>query len=162
MLQSTKGAAFECALLANEALKHYVSIHNRIFSEQATVTSFFRNLFGRGTNFEALLNEARSADQLWQNVDTHVAGCFGAFRDDFTQAERDFFVELLAWVKAVKKTTALLCERQEALIRKANGESLSMSDYQQIERDYERAVESYVRLGSSVQEKMEKLSSASY
>ena len=157
MPESPRDAAFECAFLADDALKHYIAIHNRIFNEQATISSMFRNLFGRGTDFEELLREARNADQLWSKVEEHVASCFGTFRNDFEQTEQEFFAELIPYVKAVRQTTMLLCKRQEALFRKLKGVTLSMSEYQQIERDYKTAVENYVRLGSSLQIRMEKL-----
>jgi len=139
------------------ALTRYVTVPDRIFKQQGTVGSIVRNLFGRGPDFSKLLDEARSADHLWATVQDHTATCFTNFEGGFSTEERDFFSALLPCVDAVKRTTALLCQRQEALVRKLQGDMLSLAKYQRIERDYADSVDAYMRLGAPLQRQMDSI-----
>jgi hypothetical protein len=157
MPTSPTDATFECAFLADDALNHYVKVHDSIFKQQATFGSMVRNLFGGGPDFSKLLEEARSTDRLWATVQEHVAQCFTTFESGFSTEERDFFTALLPWVQAVRHTTKLLCRRQEALLHKLKGDALSLAEYQRIEREYADSVDAYMRLGALVQPKMERI-----
>ena len=137
--------------LVDDALTRYVAIHDRIFDQQATVMSIIRNLFGGGPDFTKLHAEAKSSDELWSSVEEYVAECFTAFQSGLTPHELNFFTALIPYVKAVKRTTTLLRIRQEALLEKLNGRPLSLNEYQRIEREYADSVETYVRLGASLQ-----------
>ena len=157
MPTSPTDAAFECVFLVKDALAHYVAIHDRIFHQQATLGSFLRNLLGRGPDYAELLDKARSADELWSTVHEHVAACYSTFRESFTPEEHDFFDAMIPYVQAVKRTTALLYRRQEALRAKLEGHPLTLSAYRQIEREYEHSVEDYVRLAAALQPRTERL-----
>ncbi|MBE0542456.1 MAG: hypothetical protein IH623_13935 [Verrucomicrobia bacterium] len=140
-----------------DALAHYVAIHDRIFQQQATLGSIFRNLFGRGPDFAELLDKARSADELCSAVQDHVAMCYNTFQDNFTPEQHDFFGAMIPYVEALKRTTALLYRRQEALRAKSQGLPFTLSAYHQIEREYEHSVEDYMRLAAVLQPRTEKL-----
>jgi hypothetical protein len=156
MPSSPTDAAFECMFLVDDALTHYVAIHDRIFDQQATAMSVVRNLFGGGPDFAKLHAEAKAADELWSTVEEHVEECVTVFQSGFSPRERAFFIALVPYVKAVKRTTTLLRNRQEALLSKLQG-PLSLSEYQRIEREYANAAETYVRLGALLQPLSEQL-----
>ncbi len=157
MPTSPTDATFECAFLADDALNHYVKVHDSIFKQQATFGSIVRSLFGGRPDFSKLLEEALSTDRLWATVQDHVTQCFTTFESGFSTEERDFFTALLPWVQAIRQTTKLLCRRQEALLQKLEGDALSLAEYQRIERDYADSVDAYMRLGASLQPRMERI-----
>lgn len=157
MPTSPTDATFECAFLVDDALNHYVMVHDSIFKQQATVGSIVRNLFGGGPDFAKLLEEARATDRLWATVQDHVAKCFTTFESGFSTQERDFFTALLPWVQAVRQTTKLLWRRQETLFQKLQEEVLSLPEYQRIEREYADSVDAYMRLGALLQPKTERI-----
>lgn len=157
MPDSPTDAAFQCAFLVDDALNAYIAIQDQILKEQGTFGSMVRNAFGRGPNFEKLLNDAARADQLWSEVESHVTKCSAAFQNGFDPLERDFFAKLIPWVNAVKQTTSLLRRQQQALLDKLRGQPLSIKEYQKLEQDYQESVENYLHLGQSLQPLIDKL-----
>ena len=157
MPSSPTDAAFECMFLVDDALARYVAVHDQIFNQQATVMSVLRNLLGGGPDFLKLHEDAESVDELWSTVESHVAECFTAFQNGFTQHESVFFTALIPYVEAVKRTTTLLLRRQEALLSKLKGQPLSLAEYRSIEREYANSAQTYIHLGGSLQPLAEQL-----
>ena len=151
MASSATEAAFECMFLANDALTRYVAVHDAIRDQQSTVMSMMRSLFGGGPDFAKLYSDAKAVDELWSAVEKHVGERPTAFGTGFSPSERDFFNALVPYVRAMKHTTTLLLQRQKLLVDKSQGRQISMAEYQRIERQYADSVQTYVRLGASLQ-----------
>src|SRR5688500_8349429 len=140
-------AVLECGLAANDALTAYVAIHDRIFTEQATFRSVLRNLLGRGTSFEELLEDANAAHQLWIGVNESA----NVTRDNYgalvSPDEAQFLDALVEYAEALLAVTAILVERQQLLLkRKHRPKDVSWETFAEVQHRYDAAVTKYMEL----------------
>jgi hypothetical protein len=147
-MTNAEHAVLECGFLANDALKAYIAIHDRIFAEQATIASLFKNLVGTGTPFEELLVEAKKADRLWLDFSDFAGRTRSKHRASVSEEEARFLDSVVEYAAAVLATTQVLVERQELLLkRKHNPSEVSWQAFTGVQKRYEVAVERYRSLG---------------
>ena len=57
---NTKAQVREIAMVVSGGLTVYVAIHDKIFREAGSLSSVFKNLFGRGVPMSRLLSDAEN------------------------------------------------------------------------------------------------------
>jgi hypothetical protein len=158
MLTSAEHAVLQCAFAADDALKAYIKIHDRIGEEQATIASLFRNLGGRGMPFEQLLAEAEKANGIWKDFSQFAKQTHSAHRAAISEEEGQFLDALLDYADAVLSTTAILVELQRLLLlRKHQPEAVSWSAYNAIQDRYGASIQAYTRIGQGLNPLVQKV-----
>ena len=158
MITNAEHAVLECGFRADDALKIYIALHDRIFAQQATIVSLFKNLFGTGTSFEALLEEAKKADRVWRDFSDFTGRTRSTHRASVSEEEALFLDSLLEYATAVHATTQILVERQELLLRRKHKPAeVSWQAYADVERRYEAAVERYRTLGLALNPRIHRI-----
>ncbi len=151
MLTNAEQAVLECGFTADDALKAYIAIHDRIFAKQATVTSMLQNLAGVGIPFEELLSEAKKANRLWIDFAAFAVRPRLTCRASVSEEEARFLDSLVEYSAAVLATTDVLVERQELLVkRKHSPKEVSWHAYTDVQDRYDAAVALYTGLGRSL------------
>lgn len=138
----------DCISLTNSTLAAYVELHDRA-NEAGGALSVLKGILGRGPDFRELRDAALAMDQRWQTVYELVTRSLTATTSRLSAPERAVFAALVPYVDSVKRTTALLRERQERLFENSQGRSnTSYAEQARLQEDYETSVEAYVRLGA--------------
>lgn len=151
MLTNAEQAVLQCGFAADDALKAYIAIHDRIFAEQATAVSLLKNLFGAGVSFEELLEESQKAHRLWVDFTLQAHRTRLAYRASVSKEEARFLDVLVEYSAAVRAATASLVERQELLLkRKHSPKEVSWQAYTDVQDKYETAVKRYRELGGTL------------
>ena len=151
-------AVLECGLAANDALSAYVAIHDRIFAEQATLLSLLKNLIGKGVSFEALLEDAEAANQLWIDVYESANAARDNYRELVSTDEAEFLAALVEYAAALLATTAILVERQQLLLkRKHHPNEVAWETFTDVQRRYDAAVTRYMELGRPLNARMQRV-----
>ena len=151
MLTKAERAVLECGFAADDALKAYLAIHNRIFAQQATVISLLKNLFGAGVSFEELLEESKAANRLWVDFTFQAERTRTAYRGMVSEEEARFLDVLVEYSIAVRAATASLVERQDLLLkRKHSPKEVSWQAYTAAQDQYKAAVNRYSEQGSTL------------
>lgn len=158
MMTSAEHAVLECGFRANDSLKAYIAIHDRIFAEQATIASLFKNLVGTGTPLEDLLVEAKKADRLWHDFSDFAGRTRSMNRASVSEEEARFLDSVVEYAAAVLATTQVLVERQELLLkRKHKPSEVSWEAFKNVQKRYEVAVERYQNLGSDLNSRIHRV-----
>lgn len=147
----------DCIELTTSTLSAYVELHDRT-SEAGTGMSVLKSLFGRKPDFGELRDAATAMDERWQNVQELVRRSLAATASRLNVPERAVFTTLIPYVDSVKRTTALLRDRQERLFENSQGRiSTSYREQALIQTEYEASVEAYVRLGGPLNDAVSRL-----
>jgi hypothetical protein len=131
-------------------LAAYIDVHNRIFKQASTLTSVFKNLFGRGVPMEQLLADT---ERLLPSV-ASVRAEVSAFRESSASslgADERRYVDLLAgYAQALEQTVQALLARQQLLAQGSQGgrkNPMTWEAFQTANREYEKSIEVYKRIG---------------
>lgn len=140
----------ELALAVNDALSHYISVHDAIFQESATLKSFLKNLVGRGVPLSRLVKESERLVPLWDDLHARVAQFHRSRYPFLSVEERRYFDILSRYVDAVRATVTALVERQRLLSQRSIGgerNPVSLEAFQRKHQAYEELIRRYTQIG---------------
>jgi hypothetical protein len=141
------------ALIVNDGLTAYITVHDKIFKEAATIKSFLKNIFGHAVPMSQLLEEAERLIHLWNGIIEKIALFGNEAYSSMDEDERCYFDILNRYVQALKETIAALVERQKLLNRRSKGgkdNPVNWSVYQEAEKRYQTAIQKYMAIGQEL------------
>ena len=151
-LMNTHSRIHRLAYEVAASLDQYVSAHDFIFKESATIISFLKNLFGRGVQMEDLLSMVQPLKHDWERLlkEVHALKLKGV--DSLSENESIYIDLLQKYVQSVQCAVLLLIDRQQLVLDiKLNGSNgPSLTDLQQMEAVYRNAVKEYVKIGGDL------------
>jgi len=141
------------SFVVNDGLTAYITIHDKIFKEAATLKSFLKNIFGLAVPMSQLLQDAETLIPIWDGI----TGKIESFRRDaypsINEDERFYFEILNRYAEAVNETVSALVERQRLLNERSKGgrnNPVNWNVYQDAERKYQSAVQKYMAIGQEL------------
>ena len=140
----------EIAQTVHAGLRSYIFVHNKIFKESATIQSFIKNLFGRGTPMSELKNEAEKLIPIWDSILNNILNFRDSNYNNLSSDEKQYFDALINYANALQKTVARLVERQIFLEKMSQGISnnpTTLISYQKKNSEYHAARKEYFKLG---------------
>jgi len=138
----------ELAISVDAGFTVYLSVHKKIFQEQATLWSRIRNFFGRGAHTGILLKEAESLVPLWHDIHAQVVS-FQLHALSLSRREACYVDILSHYVKAVQTTVATLVVRQRLCNERSQRgpkHPKSLHALRQSQTEYEAAVKAHSAL----------------
>jgi hypothetical protein len=145
---NTKVEIKQLAMVVDDALTAYISVHDKIFNEGATLKSLFKNLIGRGTPMSALLEDAEKLLPTWEVISQRIESFTASHYSSLLQDERDYLMILSRLVVALQKTVATLVERQRLTNQGSKGGAnnlMSWDSLKQREEAYRGAIREYTQ-----------------
>lgn len=143
----------DIAYLVNDGLTAYITIHDKIFKEAATLRSFIKNIFGRAVPMSQLLQDAETLIPLWDGITEKIAS-FGREADSSLDEDERYYFEILnRYAQAVNETVVALVERQRLLNARSKGghdNPVDWNVYQDAERRYQSAIQKYMTIGQEL------------
>jgi len=143
----------ELALAVNDALSVYISVHDAIFQEAATVKSFFKNLLGRRVPMSGLLEESEDLVPLWDAIRQKMVDFRRSSYSFLSADEQSYFDILSRYVEAVCDTVRALVDRQRLLSQGSMGgppNPMTLEPLQQKQRIYEQSILRYMETGQEL------------
>lgn len=147
---NTKAQIKELALFVGNGLNVYVAVHDAIFRDSATLTSFFKNLLGLGVPMSKLLEKAENLVPLWDSIGAQVETFSVVNGSCLSVEEKTYLCILTRYVTAVRKTVTVLVARQRLAHAGSKGgpkNPMTWEAFKQREAEYQAAVVEYLKLG---------------
>lgn len=141
------------AYLANDGLTAYITIHDKIFKEAATLRSFIKNIFGRAVPMSQLLRDGETLIPLWNGITEKIASFGRDANSSLDEDERYYFEILSRYAQTVNDTVVVLVERQRLLNERSKGghdNPVNWNVYQVAERIYQSAIQKYMKIGQEL------------
>jgi hypothetical protein len=141
------------SLLVNDGLTAYITIHDKIFNEAATLKSVLKNILGRGVPMSQLLQEAESLIPIWNSITENIESFHRDIYPLISNPEKSYFDILKRYVVAVNETISLLIERQRLLYERSKGgwnNPVKWNAYQVAERKYQSSIQNYMAIGQDL------------
>lgn len=136
-------------------LSEYIAVHDKIFTEAASLKSVFKNLLGKGTPMSELQADAEALVPRVHRVKTRVTS-FRAGADTALPPAARAYSELLdRYVEALASTVDALVTRQRLLSegsRGGRGNPMTWDGFKAAEQAYEQAVKKYQIIGAQLNE----------
>ena len=150
---NTKAQVREIAMVVSGGLTVYVAIHDKIFREAGSLSSVFKNLFGRGVPMSLLLSDAENLMPLWDSIVCRVE-TFRVKHAASLSGEEERYLEILSsYAEAVRRTVAALVERQRLANEGSKGgpeNSLTLAAHRKRETEYQSAIQRYIAIGQEL------------
>lgn len=132
------------------ALGAYIEVHDRIFHQASTLSSVFKNIFGRGVPMADLLVDAERLVPSLAAVQAELSTYRAEAAQDLEPSSVRYLDLLEKYMGALRETVDALVRRQRLLAEGARGgreNPMTWPAFQEAERDYERAIERYKVVG---------------
>ena len=150
---STKAEIKELAMAVDGGLSAYVSVHDKIFNEGATLKSLFKNLIGRGTPMAALLADAEKLVLTWEAIAQQIESFRASRYSSLPHDERNYLEILSRYVAALQRTVATLVDRQRLANEGSKGgpnNPMTWNALKQREAAYQEVIRDYTAIGQEL------------
>ena len=141
------------AYSVNDGLTEYITIHDKISKEAATIKSVLKNIFGRAVPMLQLLQDAETLIPLWNGITENIAS-FGRDANSSMDEDEKYYFEILSrYAQAVNETVIALVKRQRLLNERSKGghdNHVSWKVYQDAEKKYQSAIQNYMAIGQEL------------
>jgi hypothetical protein len=134
-------------------LSEYIAVHDKMFTEAASLKSVFKNLLGRGTPMSELQADAEALIPRVQRVKARVASFRREAAMALPPAARAYSELLNRYVEALASTVDALAARQRLLSegsRGGRGNPMTWDGFKAAEQAYEQAVKNYQIIGAQL------------
>lgn len=143
----------DLAVMVNEGLTIYITLHNKILKESGTFRSFLRNLFGCGTPMSSFLEESENLMFIWGGIHYKVEEYRLSAYSLLLKDEKRYFDILSRYVAALRRTVTALVDRQRLInggIKELRNNPMTWKAQKQKESVYRTAIEEYSAIGKEI------------
>lgn len=158
MTTENKQFLINLSLSVNDLLSEYVVVHNRRLKEGGTFWSLFRKVRFKSIYMSTSILQKRFTDKAaeFELITQREFQDFDSEEKKFFHCLWDYFLALYWAVQKLHKLAEAQYQRSE------NTKTLSWEENKRLEKEYQEAIDDYVKLGKELQKDYVNLISPNY